>query len=106
LPDCIPSKPDIAEVPRRVDRKTGAELVTRHFFPVSPRSLEAWPLPWLHVNGKAVCETAELFAVAQAKLDAALSSRGGKVPASEPNAEIVGPHGAAAGRTPAVGCPA
>jgi hypothetical protein len=58
-------------VPPRVDRKTGADLVTRHFFPISPRTLEAWPLTWRLVNGKAVCETAELFEVAQAKLDAA-----------------------------------
>lgn len=106
MPDRTLSKPDFAEVPRRVDRKTGAELVTHHFFPVSPRSLEAWPLSWLHVNGKAVCETSELFAVAQAKLDAAPSSRGGKTPASEPEVEITCPHGAASGRTPAVGCPA
>lgn len=106
MPDRIPSKPDFAEVPRRVDRKASAELVTRHFFPVAPRSLEAWPLNWLHVNGKAVCETAELFAVAQAKLDAALASRDGKAPASEPDAESVRPHGAAPGRAPAVGCPA
>jgi hypothetical protein len=54
-----------------VDRKAAAELVTRHFFPVSPRTLEVWPVGWRHVNGKAVVETAELFAVAQAKLDAA-----------------------------------
>lgn len=81
MSECIPPKPDFAEVPHRVDRKGGAELVTRHFFPVAPRSLEAWPLTWLHVNGKAVCETAQLFAVAQSKLDAALSSRGGKTSA-------------------------
>jgi hypothetical protein len=33
--------------------------------------LEVWPITWRLVNGKAVCETAELFAVAQAKLEAA-----------------------------------
>jgi hypothetical protein len=62
-------------LPTRVDRKTGAELVTRHFFPISPRTLETWPLPWRHLNGKAVCETTDLFALAQAKLDAAPSTR-------------------------------
>ena len=106
MPNPVLSKPDFAEVPRRVDRKTGAELVTRHLFPVAPRSLEAWPLTWLHVNGKAVCETSELFSVAQAKLDAALASRDGKAPTAGPDAESARPHGAASGRAPAVGCPA
>ena len=69
---------DIPDLPARVDRGTGADLVTRRFFPVSPRTLEAWPLTWRHVNGKAVCATAELFAVAQAKLDAAPPVRGGR----------------------------
>lgn len=63
--------PDRSALPVRVDRGKGAELVTLHLFPVSPRTLEAWPLDWRLVNGKATCETAQLFAVAQAKLDAA-----------------------------------
>ena len=66
------------ELPARVDRKVGAELVTRYFFPVSYRSIEAWPLAWRHVNGKALAETAELFAFAQSKLDAAPPIRGGR----------------------------
>jgi hypothetical protein len=66
------------DVPVRVDRRAGAEILTRYLFPVSHRSLEAWPLTWRHVNGKAVVETAELFAVAQAKLDAAPPIRGGR----------------------------
>ena len=61
-----------------MDRRTGAELVTRIYFPVSYRSLEVWPLTWQHVNGKAVVATAELFAVAEAKLSAAPMIRGGK----------------------------
>jgi hypothetical protein len=62
---------DLADLPRRVDRSTAAELVTKYFFPVASRSLEVWPVTWRYVNGKAVAETAELFAVAQAKLEAA-----------------------------------
>lgn len=68
--------PDISNLPTRVDRKTGSELVTHFFFPLSPRTLEAWPLIWRHVNGKALCEVVELFAMAQAKLDAAPMTRG------------------------------
>jgi hypothetical protein len=62
---------DLSALPRRVDRKAAARLVAQYFFPVSPRSLEVWPLTWWMVNGKGVCDTAELFAVAQTKLDAA-----------------------------------
>ena len=68
----------IAEHPANVDRRTGAELVTRHLFPVSYRSLEAWPLPTRHVNGKAVVSTVALFEVAYAKLAAAPVVMGGR----------------------------
>jgi hypothetical protein len=77
--------PDIlSTLPPRVDRKTGADLLTRHFFPIEARTLEVWPLSWRLVNGKAVCETADLFAMAQAKLDAAppLLSTRRKIPAA------------------------
>jgi hypothetical protein len=72
-PPAQTAQPDLSMLPRRVDRKTGAALVTLYYFPVTPRSLEEWPVPWRMINGKAVGETAELFAVAQAKLDAAPS---------------------------------
>jgi hypothetical protein len=74
--------PDLSALPRRVTRRVGAELVTQHYFPVSHRSLETWPLTWRHVNGYSVCETAELFAVARAKLEAAPPIRSGRRPAS------------------------
>lgn len=72
------SKPAPPPYPVRVDRRAAAELVTRLFFPVSPRTVEAWPLTVRRVNGKATIETAELFAFAQAKLDAAPPIRGGR----------------------------
>lgn len=65
-------------LPIRVDRRMAAELVTRLYFPVSPRTVEAWPLTIRCVNGKATIETAELFAFAQAKLDAAPPVKGGR----------------------------
>ncbi len=70
--------PDLTTLPARVDRRAGAALVGRFYFPVSHRTLEAWPLSWRRVNGKAVCETAELFAAARVKLDAAPTIRGGR----------------------------
>ena len=39
--------------------------------PSRRRQLEIWPLAWRLVRGRAICDTAELFAVAQTKLDAA-----------------------------------
>lgn len=76
--EALQGLPDLSALPRNVDRRAGADLVTRYFFPVSPRSLEVWPLVWRHVNGKAVVATADLFALAEAKLNAAPPIRGGK----------------------------
>lgn len=76
--------PDLRDLPRNVDRRRGAEIVTKYVFPVSHRTLEAWPLKIRHVNGKAIIETVELLAVARAKFDAAPPIRGGRrSPASE-----------------------
>lgn len=65
-------------LPARIDRKRGATLITDRFFPISHRTLEKWPLIWRHVNGKATCDTNELLAMAQARLDAAPPLLGGK----------------------------
>jgi hypothetical protein len=69
------AQPDMSTLPVRVDRKTAANLVTRFFFSCTTRGVETWALDWRLVNGKAHCETAELFTVAQAKLDAAPLTR-------------------------------
>jgi len=73
-----PHIPERPEYPVRVNRRVGAELVTRLFFPVSPRTLERWPLPVRHVNGQAVIETDQLFAHARSLLAAAPEIMGGK----------------------------
>ena len=39
-PPAQTAQPDLLTLPRRVDRKTGAALVTLYYFPVTPRSLE------------------------------------------------------------------
>jgi hypothetical protein len=65
----------VARQPPNVDRRTGATLITRHLFPVSHRSLEAWPLPTRRVNGRAIIPT--LFEIAYAKLAAAPTIMGG-----------------------------
>lgn len=68
----------LAQQPPNIDRRKGADLITKHLFPVSHRSLEAWPLPTRHVNGRAVIPTAALLEVAYAKLAAAPVIMGGK----------------------------
>lgn len=63
--------PDFSALPVHVDRRQAAEIITRYFFPVSPRSLERWPVTVRHVNGRAISATAEYLDVARAKFDAA-----------------------------------
>ncbi len=69
--------PDLSELPIRVPRPRAANLVTQFYFEISPRTLERWPLAWQRLNGKAHCSTAELFAVAEAKLTEAPVLMGG-----------------------------
>jgi hypothetical protein len=61
----------LASLPTRVPRDAAAALVTRHFFRVSRRSLERWPVSVRLLNGRAHVETAELFEVAQRMFDQA-----------------------------------
>jgi hypothetical protein len=80
----------LSDLPTNVDRRTGADLITRHFFPVSYRTLEAWPLPTRHVNGKAIVPTANLFVVAFAKLNAATVIMGGRRTATRQDSALTG----------------
>lgn len=73
---------DASDPPVRVDRRQAAALVSQLFFPVSPRTIETWPLMIRRVNGKATLETAELLAFARAKLEAAPPIKGGRRRAS------------------------
>jgi len=58
-------------LPANIDRRRGAAEISRNLFPVSHRSLEAWPLPVRHVNGRAIVATRELFELAYAKFASA-----------------------------------
>jgi hypothetical protein len=58
-------------LPRNADRRTLAAIITSLFFPVSPRTLEKWPLQVTKVNGAAISATADAIAIAEAKLAAA-----------------------------------
>ncbi len=74
-PTAPATQPDLSTLPVRVDRKTAADLVSRFFFSCTPRAVEIWAVEWRLVNGKAHCTTAELFKMAQAKLNAAPLTR-------------------------------
>ena len=69
------TKPD--KLPARMDRRLGASIISSNYFPISPRTLERWPVTWRRVNGKALVETSELLAEAQRRLDAAIPIQGG-----------------------------
>lgn len=68
----------LADHPVRVTRRQGAEIISRFFFEISPRSLERWPLPVLRVNGKANIVTEALVTEARKRMaEAAPVMRGG-----------------------------
>jgi hypothetical protein len=67
-----------AAFPKRVDRKAGAEIISQLHFPISPRTLERWPLTWQRINGRSLCETTELLAEAQRRVSEAPRIAGGE----------------------------
>jgi hypothetical protein len=68
----------VKNAPANVDRRAGAKLVTDYLFPVSYRTLEAWPLPTQFVNGRAIVPTIKLIELAYEKLTAAPIVMGGR----------------------------
>ena len=73
-----PEQPDPANLPVLLDRRRAAAFLSRHYFPVSHRSLEAWPLPLRPVNGRALYLTADLIAEAERRIAAAPVLMGGR----------------------------
>ena len=71
-----PTGININNLPARLDRRTAAAVITCHYFPVSHRTLETWPIRWRIVNGRALAETEEILAFAAKKLADAVSLRG------------------------------
>jgi hypothetical protein len=50
----------LGDLPAFPDRKTAARVVTARVHPLSPRTVEAWPLKTRRLNGKA-CLTSKEF---------------------------------------------
>ena len=58
-------------LPQYADKSTAAAIITHHFFPISPRTLERWPLTVRRPNKATVYAVAEVMAVAEGKLNSA-----------------------------------
>ena len=58
-------------LPQYADKTTAAAIITHHFFPISPRTIERWPLTVRRPNKATIYEVGELMAYAEAKLQAA-----------------------------------
>jgi hypothetical protein len=63
-------------LPAYINRRTAAEVISRHFFPVSHRTLEIWPVTYFLVNNKAMTDTKGILAVAREKIEASLENKG------------------------------
>jgi hypothetical protein len=74
----------VSHLPTNVNRRRGAEEISHHLFPVSHRSLEAWPLPTRRVNGQAIVSTRDLFVLAFRKYSASPIVMGGRRHTSHP----------------------
>jgi hypothetical protein len=64
--------------PEHSDRRGIAAIHTELFGPISPRSLEEWPLVWKLVAGKAVANTREAITYAYQRFRDAPEYRGGR----------------------------
>jgi hypothetical protein len=82
LPDWLEEV--VSHLPTNVNRRRGAEEISHHLFPVSHRSLEAWPLPTRRVNGQAIFSTRDLFVLAFRKYSASPIVMGGRRNTSHP----------------------
>lgn len=68
-----------AALPPRIWRRDAPPVLYALLgFPVSPRTLESWPVPTRLVNGKATFDTAELLAFARSKMGEAPVIKGGR----------------------------
>ncbi len=73
----LPPKPIApAEQPRFASR---VQLAAMHpYGPLSPRTLETWPLAWRTVNGRAIADVQEFLAEAERRFNAAPVIMGGR----------------------------
>lgn len=58
-------------LPAYADKATTAAIISHHFFPISPRTLERWPLTVRRPNKAAIYEVTEAMEIASEKLKSA-----------------------------------
>ena len=61
-------KPD-KPLPQYADKQTAAAIITHFYFPISPRTLERWPLIVRRPNKAAIYAVEELLSVAKQKFE-------------------------------------
>ena len=61
----LPDQP----LPQYADKQTAAAIITHFYFPISPRTLERWPLIVRRPNKVAIYAVEELLSVAKQKFD-------------------------------------
>ena len=61
-------KPDLP-LPQYADKQTAAAIITHYYFPISPRTLERWPLIVRRPNKAAIYAVEELLSVAKQKFE-------------------------------------
>ena len=69
VPFWVPDQP----LPKYADRKTLAAIVTHKLFPVSPRTIERWPLVAKRPNKSVVYLVEEALRYAESQLENAYS---------------------------------
>jgi hypothetical protein len=76
----VSAAPDPERLPRYADRRGLAAIIGRFYGPISPRSLEEWPIAWRCFNGRIVGAVAEALAEAERRFepDPAPSRRPGR----------------------------
>jgi len=82
-------------MPRNTDRRTLAAIISHELFPISPRTIERWPLVVRRVNGRAITRTSDALAMAETKLAQARSYKLASGRAPPPHAKGPPPRGIA-----------
>jgi hypothetical protein len=77
----LPPEPDLAKLPRYVDKPTFAAIHYKYYGPIAARTLSDWDVEWRVVNGRHVGETSVLLKEAERRFNSARVVRGGRQPA-------------------------
>ena len=85
IPNPYPSASSAVSKRRRhySDRRGLAQLHGELFGPISPRTLEEWPVAWQLVNGRAVTNTREAIELAYRRFQDAPKYRAGRAKSAE-----------------------